>query len=41
MSKQNHNKRVTYLESQDRDFCDYLSLFCGKSAPIVDDDQHT
>ena len=41
MSKQNHNKRLSYPEYQDRDFRDYLSLFRGKPAPIFGDDQHT
>ena len=40
MSKQNHNKRLSYLEYQDCDFRDYVSLFHGKPAPIFDDDQH-
>ena len=39
MSKQNHNSRLSYLEYQDCDFLDYLSLFRGKSASVVDHDQ--
>ena len=41
MSKQNHNSRLSYLEYQDRDFRDYLSLFRGKSAPVIDDEHYT
>ena len=41
MGMQNHNKRLSYLEYQARDFRDYVSLFRGRSAPIVDDEQHT
>lgn len=41
MSEQNHNKQLSCLEYIDRDFLDYLSFFDGKSAPIIDDEQHT
>ncbi|MGA9841390.1 MAG: hypothetical protein WBQ25_03665 [Nitrososphaeraceae archaeon] len=41
MSMKNHNKLLSYLEYQERDFRDYVSLFRGKSAPIVDDEQYT
>jgi hypothetical protein len=41
MSKHNRNNKLSYLEWQDRDFRDYLSLFRGNYAPIIDDEQHT
>ena len=41
MSMKNYNKLLSYLEYQERDFRDYLSLFRRKSFPIVDDEQYT